>query len=82
VNRHYCSAITDLTQPATGSLDGTTQRIAWTIGDRKGLVYETGLYILTQEQTALPAHFDKNHTEQYKPCRTEQTTDQGAEPKQ
>jgi hypothetical protein len=82
VNRHYCGAITDSTQPATGSLDGKTRRIAWTIGDRQGLVHEPGRSYLTQEQTTPPALLDENHTEQYGLFRVEQTTDQGAEPKQ
>jgi hypothetical protein len=82
VRGNYYSAITDSTQQVSGALDNTSQRLAWTIGDRKTPVYETGLYNLTQDQTTLLVHFDKDRTEQYKLFRIEQTSDQATQPKQ
>ena len=56
VRGNYYNALSDSTQPVSGSLDKTSQRVAWTIGDRKEPVYETGLYNLTQEETTLLVH--------------------------
>jgi hypothetical protein len=64
----------------TGSIDVKTQRVAWTIGDRKEPIYETGLYNLTQPETTLLAHFGKDRTEQFKLFRIEQSSNQESEP--
>jgi len=39
-----------------GSLDRTTQRVAFSLGDKSGLVAETGLYNLTQDKPKLLVH--------------------------
>jgi hypothetical protein len=78
VRGNYYNAISDSTQPVSGGLDKQTQRLAWTIGERKDPVYKAGLYNLTQEQTTLLVHFGKDRTEQYKLFRIEQPSDQGA----
>ncbi len=72
----YYNAISDSTQPVAGSLDAKPQRLAWTIGEKKEPVYQTGLYNLTQEQTTLLAHFGKDRTEQFQLFRIEQPKDQ------
>ena len=79
VRGNYYNAISDSTQPVTGSFDSKTQRLAWTIGEKKEPVYETGLYNLTQEETTLLAHFGKERTEQFKLFRIEQPSDKGGE---
>ncbi|WP_435015908.1 hypothetical protein TA3x_003465 [Tundrisphaera sp. TA3] len=66
VRGNYYNAVSDSTTPLTGGLDKATQRIAWTIGDRKDPVYETGLYNLTQDQTTILAHQLDGKTAQYK----------------
>jgi hypothetical protein len=72
VRGNYYNAVSDATTPVTGALDKKSQRVAWTIGDKKTPVYEAGLYNLTQEQTTMLVHFDKDHTEQYRLFRVEQ----------
>jgi hypothetical protein len=72
VRGNYYNAVNDSTTPVYGSLDKKTQRLAWTIGDQKTPVYETGLYNLTLEQTTLLAHFALDRTEQYNLFRIEQ----------
>jgi hypothetical protein len=79
VRGNYYNAISDSTQPVTGSIDAKTQRVAWTIGDRKEPVYETGLYNLTQDQTTLLAHFGSDRTEQFKLFRIQQPSGQGTD---
>ena len=65
VRGNYYNAVSDNTTPLYGSLEKKSQRIAWTIGDKKEPVYETGLYNLTQPQTTMLVHFSNDHTEQY-----------------
>jgi hypothetical protein len=65
IRGNYYNAASDTTTPVYGSLDKKSQRIAWTIGDKKEPVYETGLYNLTEKETTMLVHFSKDHTEQY-----------------
>jgi hypothetical protein len=75
VRGNYYNAVSDAVTPVAGSLDKTSQRVAWTIGDKKFPVYEAGLYNLTQDQTTMLVHFDKDQTEQYRLFRVEQPKD-------
>lgn len=79
VRGNYYSALSDSTTPIYGSLDKKAQRLAWTIGNKKTPVFETGFYNLTQDQTTLLAHFGPDRTEQYNLFRIEQPKDGGAE---
>lgn len=72
---NYYNAISDSATPVSGSLDRKSQRVAWTIGDAKEVTYETGLYNLTQDETTLLVHYDKDRTEQYKLFRVPQPED-------
>ena len=72
VRGNYYNTASDSTQPVYGSLDKKGQRIAWTIGDKKDAVYETGLYNLTQDEATMLMHSGKDRTEQYKLFRVEQ----------
>src|SRR5256885_7692836 len=40
-------------QPVFGSLDKKSQRVAWSVGEKKDKVFETGLYNLTLEQSTV-----------------------------
>ena len=53
IRGNYTDNQTDKTQVIQGALDKKTQRVAFTIGDNKSEVIETGLYNLTKEE-ALP----------------------------
>ena len=72
IRGNYYNAVADSVTPVVGSLDKTSQRVAWTIGDKKFPVYEAGLYNLTQADTTMLVHFDKDRTEQYRLFRIEQ----------
>jgi hypothetical protein len=52
-------------QPLEGAVDKTTQRICWVVADRKNIVFDTGLYNLTQDETTLLVHFGAEKTEQW-----------------
>jgi hypothetical protein len=68
---NYYSAVTDLNLPVYGSVDAKTQRAAWTVGGRKGTVYETGIGNLTEPQTTMLVHFGKERTQQWTLVRLE-----------
>jgi hypothetical protein len=69
---NYYNAVADAVTPVTGSLDKKSQRVAWTIGDKKYPVYEAGLFNLSKEETTMLVHVDKDNTQQYKLFRIEQ----------
>jgi hypothetical protein len=48
-----------------GRVDPQTQRVAFTIGKDPNVVFETGLYNLTQQETPVLVHFGSNKTETY-----------------
>jgi hypothetical protein len=52
-------------QPIHGSVDLKTQRVAFTIGDKKDTVIETGLYNLTKDEAPALIHFGPDKTEQW-----------------
>jgi len=64
VRGNYYDAIADNTLPVYGSVDRKSQRVAWSIGDKKNVVFESGLNNLTQDQTTLLVHYGKDRTQQ------------------
>ena len=69
---NYYDALSDSTLPVYGSVDKKTQRAAWTVGDRKETVYETGVGNLTEDETTMLVHFGKDRTQQWTLIRLEQ----------
>ena len=65
IRGNYYDAIADNTIPLYGSVDKTSQRAAWSIGDKKDIVYEAGIANLTQDQAPVLIHFGKDKTEQF-----------------
>jgi hypothetical protein len=68
---NYYNALSDTTTPVFGSVDKKSQRAAWTVGDRKETVYETGIANLTEPQTSMLVHFGNNRTQQWTLVRLE-----------
>jgi hypothetical protein len=64
VRGNYYDTVADTTLPVSGALDKTSQRVAWSIGDKKSIVFETGLNNLLQNQTTVLIHYGKNSTQQ------------------
>ena len=56
---------TDETYSLSGKIDQKTQRMAFSIDDNKDIVFETGIYNLTQEQTPVLVHLGPNKTETF-----------------
>ncbi len=69
---NYYDALSDTTLPVHGSVDKKLQRAAWTVGDRKDTVYETGIGNLTEQETTMLVHFGKDRTQQWTLIRLEQ----------
>lgn len=61
----YFDGLMNSTTPIYGSVDKTTQRAAWIIGDNKSTVFETGFYNLTKDQTPVLVHRGDNQTQQW-----------------
>jgi hypothetical protein len=70
---------TGQTFPIQGRVDKETQRVAFTIGDAKDVVFETGIYNLTQQQTPVLVHGD-GREETYLLLRLELPKDGAAAP--
>lgn len=58
-------SVSGQTQTVQGSVDKSTQRVAFTVGDNSGTVVETGLYNLTQDEAPALIHFGNERTEQW-----------------
>jgi hypothetical protein len=62
---NYHNGLTDTTLPIYGSVDKKTQRAAWTVGDKKDTVYETGMGNLAEPETSVLVHKGKDRTRQW-----------------
>lgn len=61
----YSNTITDAAEAVEGMVDEKSQRAAWTIGDNKEIVLETGIYNLTEDQTTVLVHFGTEKTQEW-----------------
>jgi hypothetical protein len=70
----------DTSAPVQGSLDRATQRVAFDLGAKSGLVAETGIYNLTQDRVTVLVHKKNEKPQTYTLVRFE-TPPAGAEQK-
>jgi hypothetical protein len=70
------NSVTNTVQPVHGAVDKKTQRVAWTVGDNKTTVFDTGLYNLTKDQAPALVHYGKDRTQEWLMVRM-QAQDQG-----
>jgi copper ion binding protein len=63
---------TDAAEEVSGMVAKDTQRAAWTIGNNKTTVMETGLYNLTEDEAAVLVHFGTDQTQQWLMVRLEE----------
>ena len=64
IRGNYTNTTSNETKPVQGSVDKKSQRAAWTIGDKKENVMETGIYNLTKDEASALVHIGKDKTEQ------------------
>jgi hypothetical protein len=72
VRCNYYDALADNNLKVYGSLDKKTQRVAWSVGEKKEVVFEAGLNNLTQLRTTILVHYGKERTLQMMLVRIEQ----------
>lgn len=65
ISGEYYNATTDQTEKLAGAVDQKTQRAAWTVADRKTIVYEAGIANLTKDETTMLIHYGKDKTQQW-----------------
>ncbi|BBO34226.1 hypothetical protein [Lacipirellula parvula] len=75
IRGNYTDSATKQNQVVQGSIDKKTQRVAFTVGDNKTSVIETGLYNLTKEEAPCLLHIGKDQTEQWLLVRLKQPQD-------
>jgi hypothetical protein len=64
IRGEYYNALTDTTEQVFGSVDKKTQRVAWTVGDKKVPTYEAGVVNLTEDQATMMVHYSKERSQQ------------------
>jgi hypothetical protein len=64
IRGNYYDAVKDTTQTVAGSVDKKTQRAAWTIGDSKTPIYETGISNMTKGVMTMMVHYGKERSVQ------------------
>jgi hypothetical protein len=79
IRGNYTDSATKQNQVVQGSVDKQTQRVAFTVGDNKTSVIETGLYNLTKEESPCLLHIGKDQTEQWLLVRLKQPQDGASE---
>jgi hypothetical protein len=65
IKGNFINTMTNSSLPVHGAVDKKTQRVAWTVGDNKTTVFDTGLYNLTKDQAPALVHFGKNRTQEW-----------------
>jgi hypothetical protein len=80
IRGNYYDAVADTNLPVYGSVDRTMQRVAWSVGDKKTVVFEAGLQNLTQNETTALVHYGTDRTEQMALVRLEQPQDAQEQP--
>lgn len=64
IRGNYYDVVADNTLPVYGSVQKKAQRVAWTIGDKKDIVFETGLNNLTKDESTVLIHHGKDSTQE------------------
>ena len=76
---NYSDLISGTNVPIHGAVDKKSQRVAWTVGDNKRTVGETGLGNLTRDEAPALIHIGKDRTQQWTLVRLKQPEQAGGE---
>jgi hypothetical protein len=76
---NYSDLISGTNVLIQGSVDKKSQRVAWTVGDNKRTVGETGLFNLTKDEAPVLIHLGKDKTQQWTLVRLKQPEQAGGE---
>jgi hypothetical protein len=80
IRGNYTDGVSGKSNLVHGSVDKKTQRVAFTVGDIKTTVVETGLYNLTKDEAPCLIHYGADRTEQWMLVRLKQDQQQDAQP--
>jgi hypothetical protein len=69
---NYYDVVSGTSVPVHGAVDKQTQRLAWTVGDNKNTVGETGIYNLTKDESPALIHLGQDRTQQWTLVRLQQ----------
>ena len=58
----YCDLLSNQDLPIQGAVDKKTQRVAWTVGPKGKVLFETSLANLTQDKGQLSVHYEDGET--------------------
>ena len=72
VRGNYFNTGDNNVQPIEGAVDKKTQRITWVVKDKDKIIFDTGLYNLTKDETTVLVHFSKDKSEQWTLVRLKQ----------
>jgi hypothetical protein len=64
IRGNYYDQVTQTNLPVTGAVNKQSQRVAWKVAAGQGIVVETGLNNLTQNESTALVHFGPDRTEQ------------------
>ena len=78
IRGNYFNTSDNNNQQVEGSVDKKTQRVAWVVEDKKNIIFDTGLYNLTKDETPVLVHMGKDKTEQWLLVRLKQKPDGSA----
>jgi hypothetical protein len=72
VRGNYFNTGDNNAQQVQGAVDKQTQRITWIVADRKNIIFDTGLYNLTKDETTILVHEGPDKTQQWTLVRLKQ----------
>ncbi len=75
IRGNYTDTKTEKTMAIQGAVDKQTQRVAFTVGDNKSNLIETGLYNLTKDEAPALVHQGNDKTVQYLLVRLDKDKD-------
>jgi hypothetical protein len=72
IRGNYVNELDGSSLAVRGAVDPTTQRAAWTVGDNKQTVYDTGIVNLTKDEAPILVHIGADQTQQWYLVRLQQ----------
>jgi hypothetical protein len=79
IRGNYYNTADENTQLIEGSIDKQTARAAWVVADKKNIIFDTGLYNLTQSDSPVLVHIGKDKNEQWTLVRLKPPADRAGE---
>jgi len=76
---NYTDVLSGTNVLVRGAVDKKTQRAAWTVGNNKTTLCETGIYNLTRDEAPVLIHIGKDRTQQWLLVRLKQPEQPGSE---